>query len=182
MRPRTSTVPSIEQLTAVPKRGGMCSLRGVFKGPPTCCRRSTCCSGRWDRRGVLPYSGRVGGPDLLAGQVILLRFADVVPMEVAISGHNLDSSMTIWAIQDRLGAGTWRHGKFIDRSSLPVVADIGPGGGNRPRSDSRAGGQLFADLFRAPLVVTVPPRRRVASGEASRFPRPGRGNSASAGP
>ena len=59
-----------------------------------------------------------------AGQVILLRFADVVPMEVAMVGRNLDELCDHLGYHKTAWVRALPPGKMIDHSSLPVVTDI----------------------------------------------------------
>jgi hypothetical protein len=78
------------------------------------------------RRGF-PYSGRVGGPDLAespAGLVIVLRFSDVVPMEVVLAGRNLDELLGHLGYHTIAWVRALPPGKMIADRTMPVVTGI----------------------------------------------------------
>jgi hypothetical protein len=78
------------------------------------------------RRGF-PYAGLVGGPDLVeasSGLVIILRFSDVVPMEVTLSGRNLEELYEALGYHEVAWVRALPPGKMISDRALPVVSSI----------------------------------------------------------
>ena len=78
-------------------------------------------------RRAFPYSGRVGGPDLVespAGMAIVLRFADVAPREVVLAGRHLDELLLYLGYHAVAWVRALPPGKMIPDRAMPVVTGI----------------------------------------------------------
>lgn len=119
-----TSLPSIDELIALPKPNDdyKAYARPYTRPLPTLVlllhdgtRRS------------FPWSGRVGGPDWLdtpEGIVIVLRFADVVPMEVLLPGRNFDELFDGLTYHKIAWVRALAPGKMIADRTLPVVTNI----------------------------------------------------------
>ena len=78
------------------------------------------------RRGF-PYAGLVGGPDFVeasGGLVIVLRFSDVVPMEVTLAGRNLEELYEAIGYREAAWVRQLAPGKMVPDRGAPVVTAI----------------------------------------------------------
>jgi hypothetical protein len=117
-------VPAIEELVALPKAGDPYKAYSL----PAARMLPTLwlLPGDGTRRGF-PYSGRIGGPDLMespGGLVIVLRFSDVVPKEVLLAGRNLDTLLEYIGYHKIAWVRALPSGKMIPDRAMPVVTNI----------------------------------------------------------
>jgi len=78
-------------------------------------------------RRAFPYGSRVGGPDLVdspGGPVIVLRFLDMMPMEVVLAGRHLDELYHAVGYHAVAWVRELPPGKLVSDHTLPVVTAI----------------------------------------------------------